>query len=296
MQLTLSKPIPSPLSPHLVFVHVLEKHGAFLLSDRDRVVLLRTDGSMELIASLDGEPYAWGGIGAGFWEDILHQRVDGFKRLNAEEQQLFEQSKMYKSARYVPAAWHAHDGAVLFISGKNLALLEWEEDECVELSRTRTKGKYPTARTLSPEQNLLIYGTNHGELYSQTFNREQFLKSRKLDQLSNTVYQTTFSIDGRRLLVAGLGFVKSYNFNGDTFSPDFAIATPARAFELVDDYLVLNKGMHGIDVIHVADKPEVVTSLDCSCVIDKMYYLAPQRTFLLRITDTNEWALLKITQ
>ncbi|ACT91576.1 hypothetical protein [Dyadobacter fermentans] len=295
MQLTLSKSIPSPLSTHLRFVHVLESKGAFLLADHSKVVLLRFDGSMELIANLDDREYQWEGIGAEFALEVAQKRVNGFKMLSHKEKELFEQSDAYKSARDIPVATYAHDGALLVFSGKNVALLEWQADQLMELKRIKTKGRDPIARALHPEENLLVYGTNYGELYSQAFSEERFLKSTKVDQLPNTCYQITFTPDGRRMFVAGLGFVKSYGYDDHVFTPGASITTAVRSFELVEDYLVLNKGMHGLDVLRITDKPERVAALDPPFMTDKMYYLAPQKTFLLISGSTNEWALLRWT-
>lgn len=295
MKLTISKIIPSPLGAHLKFVHVLESKGAFLLGDSNKVLLARADGSVELVANLDGNAYQWGDIGVDFYNEIMRNTVNGFKSLPRDEQDRFTQSQMYKSTRDIPVACYAHDEALLFFSGKSVALLEWEDERLVELKRIKTKGREPIRRALHPQRNLLLYGTNHGELYSQTFDQDRFLKSTKVDQLPNTCYQITFSPDGQRMFVAGLGFVKSYDFNGDAFTPNASITTAVRSFELVEEYLVLNKGMHGLDVIRIKDKPEKVISLDPPFMIDQMYYLAPQRVFLLISGSTNEWALLNLT-
>lgn len=295
MQLTISKIIPAPLSAHLRFVYELESRGAFLIGDKNQVILMGANGSAELIAKLDGEQYLWEGLGADFAHEIGQKRVGGFKPLTRSEQARFIQSEIYKSTRDIPVAKYACDDALLFFSAKNVALLKWEDEELVELKRIRTKGREPMEWALHPEQNLLIYGTNHGQLYSQTFNRDNFLKSGKVDQLPNTCYQISFSPDGQRMFVAGLGFVKSYDFNGTVFTPGISMTTAVRSFHLSEDYLVLNKGMHGMDVIRVREKPERVTSLDLPFPIDKMYYLASQKTFLLTSNATNEWALVNWT-
>lgn len=295
MQLTISKIIPAPLSMHLKFVHTLESKGAFVIGDSGKVVLLGTDGKVELIAQLDGDDYRWDGKAADMFSEIIRKRVNGFQMLPKDEQNKFTQSEIYKSTRDMPTACYAHDGALLFFSGKNIALLKWEEEQLIALKSTRTKGKEPIARALHPQQNLLVYGTNYGELYSQTFDGERFLKVSRVDQLPNTCYQITFSPDGNRLFVAGLGFVKSFDFNGVAFTPNMSMTTATRSFELVDDFLVLNKGMHGLDVIRIKDKPERVTSMDLPFAIDKMYYLGPQKVFLLTSGSTNDWALLEWT-
>lgn len=287
--------IPAPLGTYLKFAYTIESIGAFLLSDGEKVVLLRTDGSIDLIANLDGEPYQWGGVGADFEVEILQRRVNGFKSLTRYERQRLKESAIYKSTRNIPIVNYAHDDVILFFAGKSIALLKWVGEELVELKRTRTKGRDPIRWALAPEQNMLLYGTNYGELYSQTFGRDCFIKSVKVDQLPNTCYQITFSPDGRRMFAGGLGFIRSYTFDGSTFTPDMSIATAMRSFELVEDYIIINKGIHGLDVIRVKDKPERVTSLDLPFMIDKMYFLAPQKALLLISGNTSDWALFKLS-
>ncbi|MGV3601570.1 MAG: hypothetical protein ACO1N1_10225 [Dyadobacter fermentans] len=295
MQLTISKIFPAPLSIYVRFTYALESIGAFLTGDGDKVILVRPNGSIELIATLGEDEYQWEGIGADFFREISQKRLGGFGILSLDEQAGFTQSAIYKSTRERPFARYGHDKALLFFSGKSIALLKWENGQLVELKRTRTKGRDPIRWALHPEQNTLLYGTNHGELYSQTFTADRFVRCVKVDQLPNTCHQITFTPDGRQLFVAGMGFIKSYEFDGTGFTASLSTETAVRSFEFVEDYLVLNKGMHGIDVLQIKDKLERVTSLDLPFSIDKMYYLAPQKTFLLISGSTNEWALLSWT-
>lgn len=294
MQLKLLRTIPAPLSKHLSFVYPLESKGAFLAADNKQVILLRADGAVEPVATLDGDPYQWTGMGAEYAAELALKRRDGFKMLSMKERKQLEQSEMYKSARDFPVAEYAHDGVLLFFSGKSVSLLEWDGDRLLEVQRTRTKGREPVRRALHPQRNLMLYGTNYGELYSQTFAYDRFIKSGKIDQLPNTIYQITFSEDGGRLYVAGLGFMRFYKLEGDRFTPVASIVTAARSFELVDNYIVLNKGMHGIDIMQMhGDEPKRIGSFDPPFNIDQLHYLAPQRVFLLTSSVTNEWALLK---
>lgn len=293
MQLTVSKIIPAPLGKYLSFIYTLESTGAFLVADNAKVILLRLDGSVELIANLDGEPYLWEGVGREFAAEIDRQPGHGFKALTSREKALFEQSEIYQSTRYVPTAKYAHQDALLFFYGKSLALLKWEEGRLVELRRIRTKGREPIRHALHPERNLLLYGTNRGELYSQTFSSDRFIKSTKVDQLPNTVYQITFSENGQQLFVAGLGFLNFYKVQDDTIKPVASMATAARSFEIIGQYIILNKGMHGIDIIRMQNSPERVSSFDPPFAVDQMYYLSSQRVFLITSNSTNQWALIK---
>ncbi|WP_353720530.1 hypothetical protein [Dyadobacter sp. 676] len=298
MKLILSKVIPSPLDMKLQLVHALDARGAFLLADRWKMLLLHPHGVLELLWQTTDEDvaYQWRGFFDDRLSDSLYEEIrqlpNGFQLLSKEDYLRIGASDLYKSARSLPNIYQGHENTVISFMGKVIALLTLEKEGVVELARIRTKGKDLIQEALHPVQNLIVYGTNHGELFAQPFDQDQFGKPAKIDQLPNTCYQIRFTGDGRKMFVAGLGYVKMFGCNGHGFTEKASVTTAVRSFELVDDYLVLNKGMHGIDIIKMADKPERIESMDLPFPIDKMLYLAPQRVFLLISGSTNEWALL----
>lgn len=301
MKLNLSKVIPSPLDVHLQLAYALEKTGAFLLADRWKILLLHPNGSMELVWQTTDEDvaYKWRGLfddrpSEPIYDEI-RQLANGFQLLSKENYQRIEASVLYKSARVDPKVFEGHDQTILSFAGKKISILKLEVKSVSEYATTKTKGKDLICQALHPRQNLIVYGTNHGELFAQPFDQDQFGKTIKIDLLPNTCYQITFARDGNKMFVGGLGCVKVFDYDGKVFTENASISSAFRSFELVEDYLVLNKGMHGIDVVKVGDKLQRVSSLDLPFAIDKMLYLAPQKTFLLTSSSTNEWALLDWT-
>lgn len=298
MKLTLSKVIASPLDSQLQLAHALENTGAFLMADRWKILLLRPNGAMDLIWQTTDEDiaYKW----RGFFDDRLtdsvydetRQLANGLRLLSKEDYQRIEASDLYKKASTVPLLYEAHDGTWIAFAGKKISIIKWEEGRTSEHAVTKMKGKDPICRALSPYQNLIAYGTNHGELFAQPFDQSGFGKTIKISELPNTCYQIAFSGDGKRLFAGGLGYIKVFEYDGKGFTEMASISSALRSFELVEDYLVLNKGMHGIDVIKVTDKLQRIDSMDLPFSINKMLYLATQRTFLLTSGSTNEWALL----
>lgn len=244
---------------------------------------------------------------ASKWRDLFDDRpsdsvyeemrpmANGFRWLAKESYQRIEASDFYKSARNNPKVFEGHDQTMLAFAGKKISILKLEGAHVSEHTATKSKGKDPVCQALHPHENLIIYGTNYGELFAQPFDQEQFGETVKIAQLPNTCYQITFTADGKRMFVGGLGYVKVFEYDGKDFTESASISSALRSFELVEDYLVLNKGMHGIDIIQVTDKLQRVSSMDLPFSIDKMYYLAPQKTFLLTSGATNEWALLNWT-
>ncbi|MDR6806287.1 hypothetical protein J2Y45_003479 [Dyadobacter sp. BE34] len=298
MKLTLSKVIPSPLDTQLQLTHALESTGSFLMADRWKILLLRPNGAMDLIWQTTDEDiaYKW----RGFFDDRLTDSVydeirqlpNGFRLLPKEDYQRMEASDLYKKASTLPLLYEAHDGTWLAFAGKKIAVIKWVAGHAGEHAITKTKGKDPICRALHPQQNLIVYGTNHGELFAQPFDQNGFGKTIKISELPNICYQIAFSGDGKRLFVGGLGYIKMFEYDSKSFTEMASISSALRSFELAEDYLVLNKGMHGIDVIKVTDRLQRIDSMDLPFSIDKMLSLGPQRTFLLTSGSTNEWALL----
>jgi hypothetical protein len=301
MKLTLSKMIPSPLDVHLQLARAIEERGAFLLADRWKILLLYPNGVSELIWQTTDEDIAhkWRGLFDDRLPDPLYdeirQMANGFRLLSKENYLRIEGSGLYKSATIDPKVFEAHDQTILSFAGKKISILKMQGENVVEYTRTKTKGKDMIHQALHPQQSLIVYGTNHGELFALPFEYDQFGRTVKISQLPNTCYQITFTADGKRMFVGGLGYVKVFDYDGKVFTENASISSALRSFELVEDHLVLNKGMHGIDVIKVTDKLQRVSSLDLPFSIDKMFCLVPQKTFLLTSGSTNEWALLDWT-
>ncbi|MGG7663783.1 hypothetical protein [Dyadobacter sp. BHUBP1] len=298
MNLILSKVIPSPLDVQLQLAHALESSGAFLMADRWKILLLRPNGAMDLIWQTSDEDiaYKW----RSFFDDRLtdsvynetRRQTNGCRLLSKEDYLRVEGSGLYKTADTLPLLYEAHDGTWIAFAGKKISIVKCEEGHASEHAATKTKGKDPICRALHPLQNLIAYGTNHGELFAQPFDQNGFGKTIKISELPNTCYQITFSGDGKRLFVGGLGYIKMFEYDSKSFTEMASISSALRSFELAEDYLVLNKGMHGIDVIKVTDRLQRIDSMDLPFSIDKMFYLASQKTFLLTSGSTNEWALL----
>lgn len=298
MKLILSKIIPSPLDVPLQLAHGLERTGAFLMADRWRILLLRPDGATDLIWQTTDEDvaYQW----RGFFDDRLtdsvydeiRQQDNGFRLLSKADYQRVEASGLYKTANTLPLLFEAQDGTWIAFAGKKISILKSEEGHVHECAATKTKGKDPICQALHPHQNLIVYGTNYGELFAQPFDQAQFGKTIKISQLPNTCYQIAFATDGKKMFVGGLGYVKMFEYDGQGFTETASISSALRSFEMVDDYLILNKGMHGIDIIKVTDKLQRVDSMDLPFSIDKMFCLASQKSLLLTSGSTNEWALL----
>lgn len=299
MQLALVGKTPSPFQRKPDMIWALEKQGTFLISDRWKMFQLDTSGDLNLLwdtvdkdNSVQVQNVYDDRLADPFYDEIREVGYLGFKLFSKPEyDDIFKNIPLIH--RRIPL--FTYDRSIVDLQEKVLYLLQIDEGKIIELAKTKTKGKAKTAAMLRPYHNSLVYGTNYGELYMQPFDQGKFGKTTKVDQLPNVCYQIAFSPDGKRMFVVGLGYLKIYDFDGSQFSAAFSQATAARSFELVNDYLILNKGMHGIDVIQVADKPERSSSLDLPFSIDQMVYLASNRTFLVTSASSNDLYFLRWT-
>lgn len=294
MHLTLTGSIPSPLGKKPSIIWTLEKDEAFLISDSWNMLRIDVDGlANELWRTTDKETgYQLVSVyddrvSDSYYDGIREAKVSGFQLLAMDDyRKLHSGDKYHPNFRSLPLK--AHDSALLYVGEKEITLLQRAPGGIEKVAKIKVKGKGKTAEMLHPAENLIIYGTNHGELYAQSFDAGTFGKTIKVDQLPNVCYQIAFSENGKKMFVVGLGYLKIYNYEQNKFAATFSLATAARSFEMINDYLVLNKGMHGVDVLHIGDKPERISSLDLPFSIDRTVYLASRRTFLVTSASSGD--------
>ncbi|SDD73684.1 hypothetical protein SAMN04487996_10275 [Dyadobacter soli] len=300
MQLTLTKSIPSPLGKKPLIIWTLNNEGAFLISDSWNMVRLDTDGSVNVLwRTTDKEnAYQFGSVyddrvSDPFYEGIREAGISGFQLLNVEDYLKIHQGNKYHP-NFRPVPLKAHDSVLLYLEEKEIALLKAAGSDIVKVAKVKVKGKGKTAEMLHPAENVIVYGTNYGELYAQPFDAEGFEKTVKIDQLPNVCYQIAFAPNGRKMFAVGMGYLKIYDYHEGKFTAAYSLSTAARSFELIDDYMIFNKGMHGIDILRVAGKPESLSSLDLPFSIDRMVYLASTRTFLLTSANSDDLHFLQL--
>lgn len=299
MQLTLTQSIRSPFGRQPSIIWLLENEGAFLISDSWDMARVDANGQVNILWQTTDKEAAYqlasvydDRVSEPSYDGIRQAGISGFQLPGMDDyRRIYEGNKYHPNFR--PLLLRAHGSALLYLEEKGITLLKLTDQGAIELSTAKVKGKGKTAEMLHPVENLIVYGTNYGELYGQPFHAEGFEKVFKIDQLPNVCYQLAFSENGERMFVVGLGFLKIYHFGQSKFKEAFSLATAARSFELINDYLILNKGMHGIDIIHVGERPQRVSSLDLPFAADRMVYLASERTFLATAASSEDLYLLK---
>lgn len=307
MKLTLSATKPSPVNLPYCTTWVAQQAGKFVISDMYKIVAIAPDGYAEIIweASDENAAYAVKGycderLPDDFYQQISERALGGFCLLEKAEYKCIDQPNGSSSLMELVKTYgpfdralpvRAHDRIVSF-GKKSISLHALNGNTLGVLSKINTKGKTPINAALHPVQNLIVYGTNAGELYGQHFDDNGFGKAIKIDQLPNTCYQLEFNAGGNRLFVCGMGYLRVFEFDGSAFVQIASLATASRSFALSDHHLFLNKGIHGIDVLHVAGEPRRATSLDVPFSIDKMEYLPSPQTLFITSGFTQEIALV----
>jgi hypothetical protein len=310
MELILTNTVKSPFAGKPETIWALENSGVFLVSDCWKMIKFNADGSPVLLWHTTDEDTAYrlkgiydDRLSDEFYDEIKTRGIAGFQLLPRKEYDdlnyvngssaVLDIVNRYGLIDRGPLLLLAHESVLVQFTKQNILLFKRENGQLAEVTKTKFKGKNVTAVMLHPQRNQIIYGTNQGELFAQPFEQDRFGKVIKVDQLPNVCYQISFSKDSKKMFVGGLGYLKIYDLNGDVFSPDASLMTACKSFEIAGQYLVLNKGMHGIDVLRIHDNTERVSALDLPFPIDRMVYLAPQKTFLLTSAEENDLYFLK---
>ncbi|WP_342085710.1 hypothetical protein [Dyadobacter sp. OTU695] len=308
MKLALSAIMPSPVKLPDCTIWVASDTGVFLMAGLFEIVGLAFDGAIHPIWKTSDEEIAYAMKGyydtrltEKLYDDVALDGIDGFCLLEINEYHKIDKPNGSNALMNVAKNYglfgqqlpvRAHD-TILSFASKEIRIIAPKSTGTDVLHSVKTKGKLPVATTLHPQQNLIMYGTNDGQLYGQYFEENSFTKTVKIGKVPNTCSQLAFNEQGDRFYVCGTGFLHIFNYHNDTFSLRASLSTAARSFVLVETYLILNKGMHGVEVWHIENEPRRVTSLEIPFAIDKMEYLWSVRTLLLTSATTQQVALVR---
>ena len=296
MELSLSSVAESLVRLPNCSTWVAEEANVFILSDRFKIVTMNPDGLTETIwvAASEEVAYSINGyfderLSATIYSQIAKKGIEGFQLLKQVEYKQIDQPNGSTSLMETAKKFglfdqnfpvRAHKKIVSF-GKKVINLFSLEESGLHFVSKNVTKGKAPLCAVLHPKLNLILYGTNRGEVYGQYFDEQGFGKTAKVDQLPNACYQLLFDGEGRKLFICGVGCLRIFEFEKNNFTRLASLTTAARSFVLAGKYLILNKGIHGIDAIDIEAEPKLVTSLDVPFAINRMEYLESSHVLLI---------------
>jgi hypothetical protein len=314
MKLHLIKIIHSPDNGKDQAIWISEKDRAFYITDRWKVIRIEANSdlaSQTISETADQEKaYEMKGIydkrlPDDLYEEVSSQGISGFKLLSkaaydsidspAGSASLLEMVNRFGPIdRDLPLL--AHNGSIVTFGKKSISIGKIEGGTLKNVDTVKTKGKAPAHAHLHTNLNLIVYGTNYGEIYGQYFDENGFGKTLKIDNLEKPLYQVGLAQDGSILLVCGMGYVKIYALNAGSYSEISTIQTAAKSFTVWQDYLVINKGMHGIDLFRIGEKPEKMDSLAVPFAIDRMVLHQSGQMLLLTSNPHGELGFVKLIE
>lgn len=307
MKLTILKTIHSPVESRNQSIWTWEEQGVFVLADRWKVLKMNRNAELETIwETADQEVgYSLKGIcddrlPEPLFEEIVTNGIAGFGMLSKSQYKAVDRPNGSESVmemvnaygpidRFLPLSAHHK---IILLGRKSISLAELNHHGLTVRETVKTKGKDPLAICCHPQRGMLVYATNYGELYALLFDQAGFGKTIKIDNLQKPCYQVAFYEEGNRLVAGGLGFLKTYILSGDRFTETAFVPTAARSFEITNGYLLLNKGLHGLDVFKINEELHKVASLDLPFSIDRIKYLAAGQVLLATSNSSEEISLI----
>ncbi|MHA4741025.1 hypothetical protein [Dyadobacter sp. MSC1_007] len=308
MELTILKIIDSPVEGRNQSIWAWQAQDVFVLADRWKVLKMTQKAELQTIWETDEEEvgYAMKGIcddrlPEALFEEIVETGIAGFGLLGKLQNKMIDRPNGSESVmemvnqfgpfdRFLPL--RAHQNAIILLGKKSISLASLTDAGLAAGNAIKTKGKDPLAICLHPEKNMLIYGTNYGELYAQLFQQTGFGKTIKIDNLQKPCFQVAFYENGSKLVACGMGFVKTYAFAGEKFTETAFIQTAARSFEIADEHLLLNKGAQGIAVFKMGENLQKVASIDLPFSIDRIKYLNTAKVLLATSNPSAKMSLI----
>ncbi|MEO6287830.1 MAG: hypothetical protein ABIN80_17490 [Dyadobacter sp.] len=294
-------------------IWISEKDRGFFITDRWKVVCIEAhnDLAIQTIAETadQEEAYQMKGIydkrlPDHLYDEISSLGISGFNLLGKEAYDSIDSpagsaSLLEMVNRYGPIDRDlpllAHNGSIVTFGSKSISIGKMDGNTLKSVGTVKTKGKAPAHAHLHTNLNLIVYGTNYGEIYGQYFDENGFGKTLKIDNLQKPLYQVGFAHDGNTLLACGMGYLKIYAWKAGAYSEISTIQTAAKSFAVLRDYLIINKGMHGIDLFKLGEKTEKMDSLVVPFAIDRMVLHPSEQMLLLTSNPHGALGFVKLT-
>ncbi|MCE6987775.1 hypothetical protein [Dyadobacter sp. CY323] len=313
MKLELIKTSTLPFARYEKSIWVSEKESSFYLSDIWHITRINiTDLFSENVlykAPTEEAAYSMRGIydkrlPDPLYDEISSQGFSGFRLLSKREYDQMDvnagsisyldyANRLGPVAQFLPISTAQN---ILFTFGsKSISMYRFQENTLQEFGKIKTKGKTLGQVYLHPCEDLIFYGTNYSEIYGQHFRVDGFGKSVKIDDLQKPLYQINFAGDGKYLIVAGMGYLTFYEYTMNAFAPVHTIHTSTRSFEIMNNYLILNKGMHGIEIYDMAAHFKKIAHLEIPFAIDRMVLNKTEKVLLAISTPAGSMGFIKIS-
>jgi hypothetical protein len=145
---------------------------------------------------------------------------------------------------------HTPSGAILGFQSNAMQLFTREGDALKPIDKTKPRGKAALCFAAHPSESLLVYGDNYGTFTAHRFDAGAFGKASKIAEKERKASQVEFIDNGQTLLIGGMGYLATYAYDGNKFSPLHEVSTSVRDFIVASDSqtIVVNQGLHGVSL------------------------------------------------
>jgi hypothetical protein len=147
---------------------------------------------------------------------------------------------------------HPPSGAIFSLQSNAMQLLVRDGQSFKPIDKTKPRGKAALAFAAHPAELLIAYGDNNGTFTAHRFEPTKFGKATKIADKHRKASQIDFIASGTKLLIGGMGYLATFNYDGKDCSPLHEVSPPVRDFLVASDgqTIIVNQGMHGLTVYH----------------------------------------------
>ena len=157
-------------------------------------------------------------------------------------------------------------------------------------------GKHVTALSSFNQSSFIIYGTNSDEIYLQDIS-EQNSKPTKIDDCKSVCYQIIVDDKDDLVYICGMGYLKIFRFKNNKLELISSLQTSTRSMVLYYDMIVLNKGIHGLELYRLDEHKLVkLDSIEINFSIDLMRLNKTCAKLLVSSKPIGQLALINIVR
>lgn len=289
MQICFDKKTHMPVAGHNPAIWVSEREGAFYIMDRWKLVRIGRDSNFvpQIISEKPDEDEAYKTMGFydrripdTLYDEIRNKGICGFFLLSKKEYDQIDDSVGSHSALALANGQglvnqdlpvRVRSGAVLTFGCRSFTISRWTPNSVKYLHMVKTSGKRIVQVHAYPNLDMIVYGNGDGDLYSHYFcvNDGGSGKVTRIDKLPISPTQISFT-SNKDMIVCGNGLIKVYSTDKEHFVPKMFTEIAARSFEILGNYLVVNKGHEGIEVLDMSKKLASVLTARMPFPIDRM--------------------------
>lgn len=315
MKLNLIKVIDSPLEYMRQAIWISEMRQSFLLTDIFKIaeISVKKEVNVEILSETKNKDEAYKikkpyeerfqpnlydeicNIGKNGFQYLSQNEYDKLKGLSAGSDTFFDITNIFGIHGYkLPV--RTSKGLILRFLKEEIEVLDSNSDTLKTKYSIPFKNKDITAVSTFRNQDLIIYGTNAGKLYLQDLSRNNS-KPVKVDDCKNVCYDIAIDEDDKSIFICGMGYLKVYELKNKNLTLITELNTSARSMSIFNDLVLLNKGMHGIELYCFKEsKLEKMDSLNLGFSIDLMRLNKANETILVSSKPIGKLGLIEITQ